>query len=529
VSGPGEVPPGRADPTYGSGAADLTTGASVLSGGVWQTASKLAPQLYVVVLSVVAARFLGPEGMGRQSYISFVQFVVATSVTGGLPTALLRYVGDSVGRGRPDHLRILLRWSWLVTVGGAVLGGAVLVAAGALGADPPGAWALAGVVTVAGVLSTVPYAVLGGTQQWREASIVGVVTGLVSLVATIVVLRLGYGIVGMFAVEAAVSAAGALWAALLARPVTSRLDVPLPGKEERRDLFREVRSFLLYSTAGAFLTLVVWRRSEFFFLNRYATDSAIAFYSVAFATMTALSKIPEAIGAVLAPAVATLHGAGQHDRIRAGFGRSLRLSTLLCLPVVGGAIAVAPPLIALVYGPDFAPAGTPLVILLATFLILPVYLLGASVLLGLGLVRVPLLIGVLGAVVNVVAAVLLIPPFGAEGAAVANGFAQAAVGIPTYVYASRVLGGVPWRPAELLRGAVAGVICWAVAATAIATIGVGPGGLAAGVVGGGGAYLLAAAALRILSAEDGEWLVEVMEPRLGALAARGIRRATRGG
>ena len=31
------------------------------------------PQLYALVLSVVAARYLGPSGMGRQSFIAFIE------------------------------------------------------------------------------------------------------------------------------------------------------------------------------------------------------------------------------------------------------------------------------------------------------------------------------------------------------------------------------------------------------------------------------------------------------------------------
>jgi O-antigen/teichoic acid export membrane protein len=72
----------------------------VLGGGVWHTLSSLAPQRYVLVLSVVAARFLGTEGMGRQSFISFAATALTLVVTGGIPVALTRYTGERLGLDR---------------------------------------------------------------------------------------------------------------------------------------------------------------------------------------------------------------------------------------------------------------------------------------------------------------------------------------------------------------------------------------------------------------------------------------------
>ena len=119
----------------GVSAADATTGASLLRGGVWNTASRLLPQVYVLIVSVVAARFLGPDGMGRQSYIAFVALSVTTLFSGGLAVSLMRFVGESIGRGRPDDAAGLIAWGWRLDAAGAAVGGALLVAAGIAGSD----------------------------------------------------------------------------------------------------------------------------------------------------------------------------------------------------------------------------------------------------------------------------------------------------------------------------------------------------------------------------------------------------------
>jgi len=114
----------------GADAAAATTGASVLAGGVWKTASTLVPQFYVLAQSVVAARFLGPRGMGVQSFIAFVEIAVVTFVSGGLSLSLMRYIGETRGRSREQALGGLVRWAWRVLGLGAVPGGGALVVAG---------------------------------------------------------------------------------------------------------------------------------------------------------------------------------------------------------------------------------------------------------------------------------------------------------------------------------------------------------------------------------------------------------------
>jgi hypothetical protein len=57
------------------------------------------------------------------------------------------------------------------------IGGGILVGAAALGASPISAWLFAAVATFAAILHTVPSAVLIGTQRWRQATMIGLITG----------------------------------------------------------------------------------------------------------------------------------------------------------------------------------------------------------------------------------------------------------------------------------------------------------------------------------------------------------------
>jgi len=500
-------------------AAAATTGASVLTGGLWTTASQLLPQLYTLVVSVVAARFLGPEGMGRQSFIAFTAISLTMLLTAGMPFALMRYIGETLGRGQPERLRGLLSWAWRVEGVAAAAGGAILLAVALLGADPQAAWVLAGVVCVMGILHTVPTAVLTGTQRFRQASVVGLTTGFLSTAAVVAVLAAGGGITGMFAVQAAVSCVNLAWTGSVARRALGEV---APRAGEVGELRRQVARYAAFSSISVLLAFVVWRRSELFFLEAYSSDSEIAFYSIAFAAVTALMVLPRAIATVISPAVATVFGAGAEDRIRTGYSRAARLSFLVALPVTAGALAVGPTLLRLVYGDDYSATGVLLVILVSTFPFVALINLSRGLLQGLGRLWFPVIAGAFAAGVNVGLDFLLIPRYDAVGAAVANSGAQLVGGLPIFIYAWQTVRPMRWEPRSLLRGGIAAAASGFAAWACVSLLG-GAIGVLAGVVAGATVFLALAMALRILPPDDAAWLDEAVGQRLGGLVGRACR------
>jgi O-antigen/teichoic acid export membrane protein len=496
-------------------------GDSVFRGGAWNSASRLIPQLYVLAISVAGARFLGAEAFGRQSFISFVELSVVLLLTGGVSVAAVRFIGDSLGRNEPARIERLIAWAWRVEGLAALVGGGTLAVAAYAGADPRAAWLFAAVACSVGVLHSVPSALLIGMQRWRDASIVGLVTGAIAMAATVAVLAAGGGITGMFAVEAAVAVVNLAWTTVLARRALGRVASRATDRFDRQ-AWRELRArtwrYALPASYGVLLTLVVWRRSEFFFLERYSTDTQIALYSVVFAVVAALTQFPEVIGAVALPAVATLSGAGEADRIRAGFARGLRLVALVALPTTAAALALGPRLLRLVFGEDFEGTAPVLLIMVAPFPLLPLLSLSRSVLAGLGRLRFQLAAETVAAAVNITLAFALVADHGAVGAAVSNVAAQVTAAVLVLTYALWSVGGVHWRPASLWRGAVAavgaGVAGWAGVALLDGVAGLAVGALLASIVFAG-----LAVGLKILPREDAAWLREAAGTRFGGVLA----------
>jgi O-antigen/teichoic acid export membrane protein len=497
----------------------------VLGGGLWQVVSATLPQLYTLVVSVVAARYLGADGLGRQSFISFVETTAIALLSAGLPIGLMRAVGEAIGREEQTSVRPLVAWAWRLELLGAGAGAAVLAGAALAGAEPQAAWLFAAVAAVGGILHTVPSALLIGLQRWRQASIAGLATGGIGTVLTIVVLAAGAGITGMFAVEAAMSLVGLVWTSALARRAERRLE---RGPADIGPLKRQTARFAAIASVAVVLNVIVWRRSEFIFLDHYSTDAEIAYYSVAFALITAVVRLPGTVGTVLSPAVATLFGAGAFDRIRSGFARALRLAIMATLPLLALTIALGPAALTEVWGPEFEAARDPLVVMACASIVVPMSILSVAVLIGLGNLRGQLLIDAAAAAVNIVLAFALIPHHGALGAAIANSGAQIVSGVAALAYASRLVGGVHWRPFWLLPAALVsaatGIVAWAV----LSAVG-GMAGLILGTLAGVVVFAGLGMLVRIVPADDAQWLAGDAGDRLGGLvgtlAARFGRRA----
>jgi O-antigen/teichoic acid export membrane protein len=501
----------QAAATTGPGA---TTSARAFRGGLWQSAAQFAPYVFTTVVSIVAARALGPDRMGRQSFIAFVIVTTQTLWTGGLGSALVRHIGEVEGRGRERTLPAMVAWGWKTAgiLGG--LGALVLVGIAVAGATPAWAWLFAAVAALAGSVNRVPGGVLIGMRRWQSHALVVVVIGAAQAVITVAVVLLGAGVTGMIGVTAAAAVAILIWVSALAH----RQLAAITGEHEPLGPLRaELVSFSLAMSVPVILSLIVFQRSELFFLERFSSNRQIALYSIAFSATAALYAVPTAIGAILTPSVATLVGSREFDRIRRGYSRVIRLGLLFSLPLTGVAMALGPSLLHLIYGSRYEGVGDILLIILLTLPITPLAGASNALLIGYGRVRAPIVVGSIAAAVDVVLALLLVPRLDAVGAAIANTAAFLISGALVITFAGRQVGriNVGWH--SVLRvatiSALAGGLAWLVllqgdsailvtVAAAIAILSLGIGALTT----------------RVISAADAAFLVQ---------ALRGGRRLTR--
>jgi O-antigen/teichoic acid export membrane protein len=217
-----------------------------------------------------------------------------------------------------------------------------------------------------------------------------------------------------------------------------------------------------------------------------------------------------ALSVVVLPAVSSARAdRGLEDAARL-ISRSLKVVIVLLAPVVLLPAALSRPLVTLVYGSAYSPAGDALAILLVGYGFLAYALIQLNVVNGLGRPRASMVAGITAVVVSAGANALLVPRFGLRGAAVAT--LLAGIAMVAALRPALRADGISSQPGRWLVAFVpAGAIAWL-----LAYLQPTPLVAAAGVVVGGVACLVAARALGALDAKDVARLVSALGARAQA-------------
>jgi O-antigen/teichoic acid export membrane protein len=321
----------------------------------------------------------------------------------------------------------------------------------------------------------------------------------------------------MFAVEVVVGFVNLAWAGVVAQRALARI---APNAAPAGRLKRQVTRFALGYSAGIVLELIVARRSELFFLNKFSTNQQIAYFSIAYAVVTGVGQIPSALAAAAAPMFAALHGAGDHDRIRRGFERARRLLILFTVPLTAAGLALGPRIIGVIYGSQYSPTAVPLMILLATYPLRGTTSLADAVAIAYGKLRLPIVTNWIAAAVDIGLALALIPFLDARGAAIASTVAQLVYSVTVMLYVRRLIGGERFdlRLARVVAAsAAAGAAGWGCVEALD-----GVDGLLLGLVAFVAVFAVSAIALHIIPAIDAEWIEDAVGERLGHRARRAV-------
>jgi len=335
-------------------------------------------------------------------------------------------------RERGEELRTLVHRALLAAV---VLGavGSVAAAAGAriAGDVDFDVAVLASAALVPNLLWQTISGVLLGQARVRLWNYVQAISPTLTLVAMLVlVVGLGGGVRAAVLGWMLAHVATAAFALVAARDVWLPVDTPPLFDDDGRTLLR----LALVMGAVQVVNLIAYR-VELFLLELYRDVAEVGIYSIAMQAAESMWLISAAIAtASTAPVV---HGEEREARALVARGAARGAAfTLAAALAVGG---IAPFAIPLLLGDDFASAWNPLAALLpgivayAPVAVLVVYLSVRH-----GRPRLSLGVSVAAMAVTVAAAVVLIPRYGAPGAAAASSVGYAAGGALAWLFFSRV-------------------------------------------------------------------------------------------
>ena len=375
-------------------------------------------------LVVIQSRFLDPSGRGR-----FVLVVLSVTILARL-FGQVGVAATSLGHGEQRRPLVLRALGWTVALG---LGGILLIlAAGAL-IDSFGLRlaAIAAPALVPNIVDACLSGVLLGAARIRLWNYIQLLPPLLTLAGMlVVVVGLGGGVDAAVAVWTGSYFATMLFALAAARdlwlPLARVVLVDGPG-----------RALVVLALGMGLVQIVnlIGYRIELFLLDRFKGLAAVGIYSIGMQAAESIWLIPAAIAsAITAPVV--------HDDA-AGAARVTRnacLKGLLYTAGVAVALGVlAPFVIPPVFGGEFRHAARPLAFLLpGVVAYAPVTILVVYISIRAARPRLSLFVSVVGLVVTAAMSIVLIPPYGASGAAAASSIGYAAGGVAAWLIFERL-------------------------------------------------------------------------------------------
>ena len=394
---------------------------------------------------VLFTRLLSAEEFGRYALAFSAMTLTHVALFSWLEAAMARFwAAETPGEGLRAHFATLYAAAFVIS------GGFAVVASLALWLwpmDQAFRWALTAGLAGIPIRCLVKLA----QERFRAEGQVGKAAGLDMFVAVMgLVVGVGFAVAGA---GAASPLLGLLVAPLLALPLV------LPGElREARGAMWERERLLGYARYGypiaASLALAVTLAStDRFLLAAFLDEAAVGAYHAAYSIANrTLDVLFIWLGAAGMPALVMALERGGPERLREAAREQASFFVLIGLPAAAGVALVARPLAEILIGEELRTAVegiTPWIALSALLAGLQAYYFGQAFTLGR---RTGRLLGamIIPASANVVLNLLLIPPYGVQGAAWAT-TASFAIGVAAFVILGRRVLVLPFPWEALVR------------------------------------------------------------------------------
>jgi O-antigen/teichoic acid export membrane protein len=402
--------------------------------------------------SILVARKLGPDLMGRYNYVLWFATVLKMISDVAIPATFRKFSAEFMGRGDYSVLKTMvrrtLRLQVKLAIGGATIG--LLIVHFRFAPDQKQLASLAVLTIVPALLLSVPAGVLYGTENLRYNVIGSTLSIAVNLIGVTVSVLMGWGlvaIVGSLLVSRTFDC-------LLRFAMFRKLARNLPGEAADR-LEPKLRARLIRFAALQLIPTLLYSflfdRTEVFFINKLSVPAQIAFFSLSFTLVQQLLILPQTLAGSASVTIMVKQGHAPAEAARIA-GSATWFTILFGAPILFGVAALSDPLLRLMYGAKYLPA-IPVLTTLSFFALGLAASQSAQFLLVAAERQIFYIVWLLvGAGIDVIGCELWIPSHGALGAAYAKGLSQlvAAAGFLGFMVLKFRVTLPMWRIAKLL-------------------------------------------------------------------------------
>jgi len=404
------------------------------TSGVAQTfATRLLMLAGLIGSSVIVGRWLGPEGLGA---LAVVNASVALSLqigSAGLPSANTYFIS----RDRNRLARVWANSIVFALIGGSLLAAGIVLLAkmkpGLFGGVPANLLVIAALSIPFQLLSVLGLNVLLAMDRIGQLNLLDSLSPALTLISAIIVLvvmRSGLTtLVSFNAAAATVLGLSLLW-------VIGRLLSRQKARQAMRPGLSLLKEMLVYG--GKFyvsiMAGVVIFRADLLFVNHFRGAAEAGVYAVASQVSFLLMLLPGVIAALLFPRVASEQDPRGEFAVQVTRHASL-LMIIMCIAAAAGSFALP-----LVYGARFADASIQLLILLPGIYLVSIESVLVQHFTGTGLPLAIPIFWLLTVALNVGLNFVLVPAWGARGAALSSTVSYALIFALVAIYFCRKTG-----------------------------------------------------------------------------------------
>jgi O-antigen/teichoic acid export membrane protein len=366
------------------------------------------------------SRYLGPDEFGRYQFV--IAFLLLVNVSDfGISTIAVRHL--STGQRDPDEL-----------IGNVVVVRSILAAASTVIAVsvalivgyPPEiqlAIAVASLSFPLMIASGAYTAAFAANLRMEFVALGSVVQGVVTLGGMLLVVAAGGGLIELLL---------AFNAGLLANSVVCWLFVRRfvrPKLSFDRDY-----SFTLVKQGAplglAVLIMTAYGRLDIIILRAFTEDSTVGFYGFAYRVVDLGFPLSFFFVGSIFPLLSAYHAERRDEEFRAMYWRAHDVLSVGAVGVITVIVMFASPIVRIIGGPEYEPAIRMMQLLVGAVALIWWSNLADHGLIAIGKQGLLLWIALMGLVVNITANLILIPPFGGNGAALSTLLTETAVLAP---------------------------------------------------------------------------------------------------
>jgi len=415
------------------------------------------------ILGIVIARSLGAEQYGLYAYLTWLLALAALIIDLGLSEMSKRFIAEALGKGNHRHATGLIRLTLIIRCAAAILI-ALIFSLAFIFSTTLSESANSNVLFILLAATILPHglnyafiSIFRGFQKYEYATYVTLSTAPLRLILISAFLFTGSGVKEVLLVQMGTFVLGAVVGVYLLSRLIPLKDLLLPRLLDPI-IRKQALKYAITLAGTAIVSYLACNQFSTFFIELYCPVDQVGFFRLA-ARIVAIpmSLVPTAFSFVLTPAIAEQFGRGDTGKIKSIYITSARYLMIVALPLETGMIALAGPIVLLLYGAEYAPAIIIMRILLITSAIIPVSQAAGAVVYGTNRPGFLFKLNLIFALVSIGLSFWFIPAYGVIGAATIGIIPSIFMATLIIRYASKKIGAT-WPVGDTIKISISAII-----------------------------------------------------------------------